>query len=127
MKVDDPEDPRFDTALELFEEEGTLEFLNLYLDRRAGQLAVSVESSWSIENIDRERATKDLERAHANIDALEQSSPRFARAVSGCSRRFVLFYGYGMGSVEICEETSQGLRWIAAEPAVAADGAPPRR
>jgi hypothetical protein len=116
MKVEDPEDPRLDTALDLFEEQGTIQFLNLYLDKRSGRLDVGVESSWSIANINHQRATEDLRRAHANIDAFEHSSPRFARAVRGLSRRFVLFHGYGMGSVEICEETPRGLRWIAAEP-----------
>ena len=127
MQVDDTDDPRFEIAVEVLEEQGTMQFCNLYLDRRSGRLEVGVESSWSLENTDRERAAEDLRQAHANIDSLERFSVRFARAIAGLPRRFVLFYGYGMGGVDICEETAEGLRWLAAEPAVAADGASPRR
>ena len=127
MKVEAPQDSRFDLALEVFEEHGTMQFRDLYLDRRRGELEVSLESSWSIENTTRERADIDLQRARQNIEALREASPRFAQLVRGLNQRIVLFYGYGMGGVNICEETASGVRWFAAEQAVAADGAAPRR
>jgi hypothetical protein len=125
MQVDDIKNPRFEKALDVFEEHGTMKFRDLHLDRRAGALRVDLESSWSLENTDRERAKCDLRRARQNIEALQQASPRFARLVGGLPLRIVLFHWYGTGGVDICEETSEGLRWLAA--AVAADGASRRR
>src|SRR6185436_16432094 len=112
MQVDDPEGPRFELALDLLRDSGWMSFRDLYISIREGRLDVRLESSWSPDQTDPERATRDISRARQNIQALRQVSARFASLTDGLPERFALFYGYGMGEVEICEEVDGEIRWL---------------
>jgi hypothetical protein len=112
MHVDDPEGPRFEMALDLLRESGWMSFRDLYISTREGRLDVRLESSWAPDQTDQERAVRDITRARQNIHALRQTSPRFASLTHGLPQRFALFYGYGMGEVEICEDIDGEIHWL---------------
>jgi len=109
---DDPDDSRFELALDLLRESGEMSFRDLYVSTREGRLDVRLESSWSPDQTDASRAARDISRARQNIQALREVSPRFAAIVEGIPVRIALFYGYGMGAIDLCEEVDGNLRWL---------------
>src|SRR6266508_3238669 len=96
MRVDDPDDSRFELALDLLRESGEMSFRDLYVSTREGRLDVRLESSWSPDQTDASRAARDISRARQNIQALREVSPRFAAIVEGIPVRIARYYGSGM-------------------------------
>jgi hypothetical protein len=88
MQMDDPEDPRFEQALDVLRDEGLMSFRDLMrVLRGEDDLTVRVQSSWfEPSQIDERRMAADLARVKRNVEALCEASPRSAALVLSSHR-----------------------------------------
>ncbi len=108
---------RFELAIELLVSGRSFEFHDVsFRIERDGTLLCTVDSSWGIDNVTLETATRDLEEGRAALDYLVVAAPAFAAAVHGRPVRFELIDDYGSGSVLICTRVSDKLAWAPGLP-----------
>ena len=112
MKVTEVGTQRFNAALELMREGQSLNFNDVYFYLgNEGILDVSVDASKIIEEITKDSASEDMERAVATMSYLKDNSSEFAFIVKDYKPEFVLFSNYGTGVVELARLVGDKIVW----------------
>jgi hypothetical protein len=106
------EGPRFELAIERLTSGRAFEFQDVaFRIDDDGSLVCIVDSSWRIDNISVETATKDLEEGRGALEYLLGAAPAFSSAVRGRPVRYELIEDYGNGSVLLCTKENETLVW----------------
>jgi hypothetical protein len=117
MEVFEAHGARMDNALELFATGQSFVFSGVHFRLVPPDvLECAVESSWQVPNLTEDTARADLASAYRTLEYLRRESPRFGSLTAG--RRVVasLFFGYGMGMVDVCSESGGEFRWTPGFP-----------
>lgn len=112
MKVHEVCTQRFNVALELMREGQTLTFDNVHFclgDNRV--LKVYVDASKVIDEITKDSASQDIERAIAMMNHLKENSSEFKQLIEGYAPRFIYCSNYGTGSVELARLVGDKIVW----------------
>ena len=112
MDVFEPHGARMDAALDLLADGQALVFSGVHFRLvHPDLLECAVESTWQHSSVTEHTARADLASAHRTLDYLRAESPRFRALTAG--RRVVasVFFGYGMGMVDICSESNGQFQW----------------
>jgi hypothetical protein len=112
LVIEDPEDGRFDLALDEFERGRFFVFEPIggigFVDE---VLQVRVATAWEPDSVSAARANEELERAVRNYDRLRDASVRFRTLTESYEPSFVLLYDYGMGGIELCRWRDGEIVW----------------
>ena len=104
--------PRFDLALERLRAGHAFSFedLTFWLAPDA-HLEISINSSWTPDNVTQQRALELLNRAKNVYRNLCAENASFAAVAGNLAPRFILSYDYGGGSVELARLADGIIIW----------------
>jgi hypothetical protein len=111
LRIDNPEESRFELALKLFEKGEFFVFRGAGFELCKNELEIRAPIHWSPEYVDKSKAEGVIYEAQEMLWELKKSSERFTTLVEGLPVRNVVIYDYGMGGLEIAESISGEFTW----------------
>ena len=117
INVNEIDRHRFQVILELLEEGESFSFdgVSFWVDP-SGPLRISVFSAWYFENITREIAIAELNRAKSVFEFLFSKSAEFRQIVKGRPQEYYLVSGDEKSGVDIARMNENHFSWCGESP-----------
>lgn len=103
---------RIKVALDFLKEQQGFNVGGLYLSPRKDEIAIVGQTNYNdLDNLNKKIAKQELENIKAKFKEYRNWVKEFDDYFNDKNIRFCLAYDYGMGGIELCNESNGKIRW----------------